>query len=596
MKISCCVIVDNDNRFDELKRCLGSVIDYVDEIILVANGNPVKKIQNIDSYFVNGNKINYFYHPWNKSFADQRNFAASKVSRDADFFMWIDSDDILVGGEYLHDIALNAKKANLHTVFFDYWYFCTFNGEPSFNNIKDIKLTQKRERLIKPNTIMWHKRVHETPSPLEGIDYKYTDVKFSDETPIVWLHLGVTDDMSIEAQQKKSDRNMELLELELADERKTKEGADPRTLLYLMKIYAVMPDREHKEECIKLGEEYLTKSGWDAERAICCTLVAKCLGDLGNLKEAKDFLFRSIQEYPYDPILYLHLSRVCYDLGQFQEMKHWLQIALSLDSSKSTSAITNIGEMKALSSELMVKYYFNGEKNIHKAYQAAKLLYKEAPTIENKENLEYLEKINDLDTASEEAHKLMLYYEKLNHSKGILGVVSSMPQDMAKLPFAWHMYNKHKEPRVWKENEICYYASFGQPHFEQWGPDNLAQGIGGSETAVIRLSQEWAKSGYTVVVYCDCGKQEGMHDGVLYLPYFKFNPKDSFNIFINWRSNHLAGRIKAKKFYIDLHDLFAGEMVQDYDKYDKLFVKSEYQRSLASVVPNGKVSIISNGI
>jgi tetratricopeptide (TPR) repeat protein len=591
MIISACVIVKDDSELDNLKRAISSVVKYVDEVVVTANGSEVSGIKK----YCLQNGFKYYYHKWNDDFSDQRNFCASKIRKDADFYLWFDSDDQIVGAENLRDIAIKAKRANLDSVFFEYWYMCTFDGKPSYENIKKIELTQMRERLLRPGAISWHKRLHETPVPNENIDYKYTQVKYKD-TPIAWLHLGITKETSIEDQVAKTERNKRLLELQLEDERKTKEGADPRTLLYLMKIYAELPDMDLNEKVIQMGEEYLMKSGWDAERAICCTLIAQALGKKGQNEEAKKFLFKSIQEYPYDPILYLHLSRICYNLGQFREMKHWLEIALSLDASDTVSNVTNIGELKNLSTELLMKYYFMGERNVKKAYQSSKLLYKESPTKDNRETMEYLKELNDLEEASAEAHKLMLYYETLNNSQGIIDVVKSMPPNMQELPFAWHMFNKHKEPRVWREDEICYYASFGQKHFEQWGPDSLRKGIGGSETAVIQLSKEWVKNGYKVVVYCDCGKEEGEHDGVVYLPYYKFNPRDSFNIFINWRSNHLAGKIKAKKFIVDLHDLFNADMVKDYDKYDKLFVKSEFHRSLASSVPDRKIEVISNGI
>lgn len=591
MILSANIIVKDNSEALNLARAINSIEKYVDEIIVVANG---KEVDEIEMYCTVSQKTKYFYHKWNKDFGEQRNFAASKVRKDADFYLWMDADDVIIGADRLREIASKAKRANLDAVFFNYWYLCTFNGEPSEKTVVDVKMTQMRERLLRPGSITWHKRLHETPVPVEGLEYKYTQVKYSTEEPIVWLHLGVTLNMTLEEQLAKSERNRELLELELADERQTREGADPRTLLYLMKIYSEMDDEKLTLDCIKMGEEYLTKSGWDAERAQCCSMISKCLGKLGQDKEAKDFLFKSIQEYPYDPILYLNLSRVCYNLGQFHEMKHWLDFALQLDTSETASAITNIGDLKTLSTRLTMNYYFNGERNVKKAYKAMKLLYKEQPTAENKETLEYLKEMNDLDEASGSAHKLMLYYQDLNDSKGVVKVIESMPSNMQNLPFAWHMYNKHKIPRAWKSNEVCYYATFGQAHFEQWGPANLETGIGGSETAVIQLAKEWVKDGYQVVVYCDCGKQEGLHDGVLYLPYFKFNPRDNFNIFINWRSNHLAGKIKAKKFLIDLHDLFSADLLKNNNQYDYLMVKSKYHRELAKDIPN--VKIISNGI
>jgi glycosyltransferase involved in cell wall biosynthesis len=591
MILSCCIIVKDDTELSNLDRCVMSVIKYVDEIVISANGKEVKKIE---EYCKQSGKIKYFYQSWTKDFSAARNFCASKVREDADYYIWIDSDDVLIGGDILREIAVKAKKNDLDAVFFTYWYSCSFTGEPSADTVKNVELTQIRERLLRPGSIMWKKRLHETPVPVKHIDYKYTEVKYSQEEPIVWLHLGVERGMPLEEQLARTARNRELLELDLEEERKGA-GADPRTLLYLMKIYAETGTEVELKKNLDMGNEYLLKSGWDAERATCCALMGRSLEKLGKTNEAKDFLFKSIKEYPFDPILYLHLSRVCGNLKQFREMKHWLSMALNIDSSQSSANLTNIFELKLLSTELLMYYYFNGERNVRKAYKSMKLLYNDLPTKENREKLLYLEELKKLDENSESAHKLMLYYQDLNNSEGVVKIFESMPQAMQDLPFASFMYNKHCTPKTWDHDEVCYYATFGKAHFEQWGPDSLTKGVGGSETAVIRLSQEWTKKGYRVTVYCDCGTQEGVHDGVTYLKYYKMNPRDNFNIFINWRDSRLAGRVKAKKFIVDMHDLYAEDSIKN-QRYDKIFVKSNFHRELAPNIPDDKFIIVSNGI
>lgn len=592
MIISCCIIIGNDSELPNLKRCINSIYPYVDEIIVTANGKETKEIEKSLSGLKN---IKYFYHAWTDDFSEQRNFCASKIRKDADYYIWIDADDVLIGGELLRDIASRAKKMNLDAVFFEYWYACSFNGEPSVENLQNVELSQARERILRPGAVIWRKRIHETPVPLENIDYKHIIVRHSKDTPIVWLHLGVTRELSKEAQLAKMNRNRKLLELELEDERKGK-GADPRTLLYLMKIYTELDDEKLWLKNLDMGNEYLVKSGWDAERATCCALMARSLEKMGKEQEAKDLLFKAIKEYPYDPLPYLYLARICFNLRQYKEMKHWMEMGLNIDSKEPMSNISNLLELKVLASELAMNYYFVGERNIRKAYQTMQMLYKELPNEINQERLSYIKDLYDLDVASENAHRLTLYYQGINNSEGIVDVVKSMPKSMQDLPFAWAMYNKHKVPRKWKEDEICYYASFGSPHFEKWSAKSLEKGIGGSETAVIRLSKEWVEKGFKVVVYCDCGQDEGVYDGVLYLPYFKFNPKDHFNIFINWRSTHLAGKIKCKKFVCDFHDLYAEDSVKNYDRFDKLFVKSNYHRSLAPNVPDEKFEVVWNGI
>lgn len=594
MILSCTIIVGNDGELDNLKRCVASVIDYTDEVVITANGEEVK---GIEEYCASNSKIKYFYHKWNKDFSEQRNFCASKVRKDADYYFWIDSDDVLLGGEYLGKIASNAKEQDLSVVFFTYWYGCLFDGIPSAESMRKVELTQTRERLIKPGTTIWKKRLHETPVPVNNLEFTYTEVKYSEEIPIVWLHLGVDRNMPMERQKIKTARNRELLELDLTEERAhPRGGADPRTLIYLMKIYSEENDDGLLERTLEMGNEYLIKSGWDAERAMCCCMMGKALGKLGRDDEAKDLLFKSIKEYPYDPMLYLHLSRACYNLRQFREMKHWLEFALTLDPQEAMSNVSNILELKLLSMELAMHYSFESERNVRKAYKSMKMLYDELPSPENKEKLEYLKDLKDLDEASEAAHQLTLYYQSLDDSEGVVKVIDSMPDVMRSLPFAWGMYNKHKEPRVWEENEVCYYATFGKPHLEKWDGNSLVKGLGGSETAVIRLSEEWTKKGYKVTVYCDPLK-EIVINGVTYLPYYEFNPRDSFNIFINWRSNFLVDKIKSKKFYVDLHDLCSPVQFKDREEQvDKFMVKSKFHASLLEGIELERIGIISNGI
>lgn len=592
MILSTCIIVGNDSELASLVRCINSFIDYTDEIIITANGEQTERIK---EYCATEPKIKYYYHKWSKNFGEQRNFCAAKVRPDADYYFWIDADDVLVGAEHLRNIAEKAKKTGLGIVFFTYWYGCLFNGTPSEETLNKVELTQTRERLVKPGSFVWKNRLHETLVPVENIEFTHSEVKYTQENPIAWLHLGLYRNMDKADQEAKTARNRELLELQLKDERETS-GADPRTIIYLMKIYGEEDDKETLEETLKMGNEYLIKSGWNAERAMCCCIMGKCLGKLGKEAEAKQFLFQSIEEYPFDPMLYLHLARSCANLKQYREMKHWLDIALSMDPGASMSNVTNLLELKLLASELAMHYEFNGERNVRKAYKAMKLLYAEMPNEENKQTLEYLRTMNDLEEACQSAHKLCIYYQEQEKSASVVGVVESMPPTMRNLPFAWAMYNKHKEPRTWGKDEICYYATFGKPHLENWDGNSITRGLGGSETAVIKLSELWAKKGWKVTVYGDPAVRTEVN-GVKYLPYYEFNQRDHFNIFIQWRSSFLAHRIKAKKFLVDLHDLINVAQFKDREKaVDKYMVKSQFHASLLEGIELERIGVISNGI
>ena len=277
-------------------------------------------------------------------------------------------------------------------------------------------------------------------------------------------------------------------------------------------------------------------------------------------------------------------------------MKHWMKIGMSLDVDDSNTTFNNILELKMLSSELLIEYNLHGKRDIREAYKASKMLNKVHPTKNNQENEDYLKDQSELEDASQHAHKFLDFLISKQREDIVPQIIDKLPTVMKRLPFFIKKNNRYKKPKIWKDNEICYFANFGKESFEKWDGTSLEKGIGGSETAVVKLSEYWASHGFKVTVYTDPEKI-GEYNGVDYQPYYNFNQRDSFNIVIQWRHNHLVGKIKAKKFYIDLHDVFFETThINKLDQVDKFFVKSDYHRNLAKSIPDSKFKIISNGI
>jgi len=592
MIISCCIIVKGDEELSKLKEAVKSVIDYVDEVIITTNHKEYSKTK---SYCSSSPKLKHFHLPWNDDFAAQRNFCASQVREDADFYIWLDSDDVVINAELLPKIARAAKQKNFDTVFFEYWYGAKFDGKPSLKTFVEQEITHYRERLIKPGSIVWKKRIHETPVPVDT-NYKYSEVSYSKEYPIAWLHLGADRDISEEKMAERTARNTRLLEKELEDERKEGE-ADPRTILYLMKIYAEQEnDGVILKKCIEMGKEYLSKSGWDQERALCYQLMSRCLGYLKMHKQAADLLHLALKEYPYNPLLYLHLARAYFNLKEYRQMEHWMKIGMNMDPKEKGTGMNNILELKVLSSELLLEFYLYAKRNVRKAYDSARLLNKVNPTKANQQNEDYLFDLKEMDLATEHTHRLIDYLISIQKENIIPDLIRTLPQEMIKLPFFNKYYNKYKQPRLWKKDEICYFANFGGNHFEKWDGESVNYGIGGSETAVINLAEQWVKNGYKVIVYGDPEK-EVMINGVLYLPWHTFNHRDKFNIFIQWRNNSMANKISCKKFLVDLHDVWHYSSYLDkLPAIDRIMVKSKYHRSFGEKIDDDKFNIISNGI
>lgn len=594
-KIALSMIIKDDSELEIFKESLYSVLPYVQFAQITSNGKKTTEIE----AFIESTRgtfpkitIDYTHLPWTDDFSAQRNHSFNRIPKDYDYIYWQDADDILVGGDLLQNVAEIGKRNGKDVIFLVYWYGCEFSGKPSLETFKAVDIQHYRERLIRPGVITWKGRLHETPVPVDGQKNNYTKVEYNPkERPIAVMHTALIDDA-----KEKMLRNKRILELQLEEERKNGE-ADPRTILYLMKIYAEIGNKDILEECIEMGKEYLEKSGWDEERANCYDLMAICSSKLGLHQDSVKFLHSAIREYPHQPLHYVRLAMAYFEVGRFRECRHWLEVASTIELDSKTAGINNIKELKVLMTQLVLKLKFQVEKDIDGAVEAAQALLKEQPSKENEENLYYLMDRKELKDASEAALKLFEYFEMIGDNESTLKILDSLPLFISEQPFAISHRRRISKPRLWKDNEICYFANFGGKHFEKWDSNSLAKGIGGSETAVIELSKRWTEMGYKVFVYGD-PEQVGEQDGVTYLPWYYFNQADKFNIFIQWRNASLAPVIKAKKFLVDLHDVVNQVDYPDHivNAVDKIMVKSKYHKDMLPDVPKEKIAVVGNGI
>ncbi len=589
------MITIGDSELPKLKRAVDSAKKYVQSVHITANGDEVEKTKK----WCEENGFDYSYLKWNDDFSQQRNFNFSRAPRDVDYIFWMDSDDILVGGEHLVSIAEGAKLRKLDCVYLTYWYSCVFDcpdGEETLENLIDIDVEHQRERLINPQKMLWRKRCHETPVQIEGIIFNHGNSPYDEKkNPIAIMHTGSKRGESMKNINARNDRNRRLLELELEDERLTL-GADPRTILYLMKIYTELNDSKLHEKNFELGAEYLSLSGWDVERATCNLLMARSAAYFNEWEASYRYIYQAMNEYPRRIETYLRLAEACFMLKKYSDMEHWLKVAASFDEDKDVSKIDNITLNKTLAAELTTRYFWKVRRNIRKAYTASKDAAELNPTEENKNRSETLRQLANLDMACEHVDKLCKYLIMEKEKKAVLDLLRCLPQAIQLQPFALNYMKKYQPAKIWGKNEICYYANFGTNAFEEWSPKKLESGLGGSETAVVELAKRWARNGYQVTVYGDPGEYQGVHDGVLYVPWYYFNPKDKFNIFIQWRDGSLSDQISAKKFYVDLHDVWNSTPYLDrVNQIDGLFVKSEAHKRMAKGIPESKLKVISNG-
>lgn len=154
--LSLCMIVKNEE--DVLRRCLDSVKDIVDEIIIVDTGST-DKTKSIAKDFTD--KI--FDFKWCDDFSKARNYSFSKATKE--YIMWLDADDVILESDKIAIEELkNTLPPNIDVVMLNYNAAFDENGNPIF--------TYSRERILKRDKqFKWVGRIHEVIVPSGNIIY-----------------------------------------------------------------------------------------------------------------------------------------------------------------------------------------------------------------------------------------------------------------------------------------------------------------------------------------------------------------------------------------------------------------------------------------
>lgn len=268
--ISLCMIVKNEE--DVIGRCLKSVSDLVDEIIIVDTGS-IDKTKDIAAEYTD--KIYDF--AWIEDFAAARNFAFSHSK--SMYSMWLDADDVIL--EHDRQMFKRLKEdlsLSTNVVMMKYNTGFDANGNVTFSYY--------RERIIKNNIgMLWKSAVHEVIETIGKVEYS--------DCAITHQKLHPSD----------PDRNLRIFEKLLED----KKVLDPRQQfyygreLYYHKRYA---------DAIQVFEAFLDKGdGWLENIIDACCHCSYCYYGMGNDAAALQSLLRS---FTYD----LPRAEVCCDIGR----------------------------------------------------------------------------------------------------------------------------------------------------------------------------------------------------------------------------------------------------------------------------------------
>ncbi len=573
------MIIKDDSEAKELERALNSIHKFIDGIFITITNPKQKEVEKVCKKF--NATISYF--KWNKDFSAARNFSFDQVTDDYTHIFWMDADDMIHGGESLRDLAQESLEKNIGAVFARYLYSVELDEQ---GGIKDILIEHLRERLILNNkTYKWVAPIHETL--IANPPQNQTDTQLFFVVHITDLN-KMTDSMY---------RNIEILEEEVIQN-----SSDPRPIYYLAKAYFDTKDplilyddlgNGCESLTLELMKEYLDKSGWPEEKAQCLEYMAMIYREIGRFDKAIECLNKSQVLWPQYPSIYIQLSLTYVMMKEWSKALHWIKVAMGLELPK-TTLVVQPKDYKSMILECLFHIHFNTQ-NLD---LTEKTIDKLAEVVPTQMNIDRQREVKNWRLQNNLALWLVKLANHLNETKQVSklkALVNAIPKEIDSAPIIIQMRNDLTPPRKWSDNEVVIYCG---PGFEKWSPVNEGHGIGGSEEAVINMSRELSKIGYKVTVYGD-PQEEGVYDGVSYLPSYYINWKDEFNILISWRQIGLFDLpIKAKKSYLWNHDLqnaltYTPERLK---KIDKVMFLSKFHRTNVPALSESKIMYTSNGI
>lgn len=595
IKVALTYIIKDDSQKETFEKSLKSFTPYFDKVYVAVTGpsgkhNEIHKlVKKYGGHSISTSPETHpeIYHQWEEGKWEFARFhEARKVSFDMvpaekyDYISWADYDDILIGGEEIKGLLQQAKEKDLDAIYCTYWYSNLFDEK---GNVAKTVIMHERERFIRPNTFVWKSHLHEVLIPTKQ-NPKLSPYSQNKEEGrnLVWVHTAKLEDSFSSLQ-----RNIRILELQAKEEN----YKDPRTLFYLAKTYYDMgPD--YFEKALDYINKYIPASGWEEEIGNAFEYRGMILSRIGKTKEAIKDYKNSIIYYPQNHSTYLKLAELLILDNNLALAQHYIKIFETLGPVVSKATIASPLEIEILYTTVK----WQEAHKLGKLDDCLKWAEKRHELVKDRllEDTIYLK---ESETLAQGFLNLCTFYIKNNKWDEVRTMLELTPTAFESEQFVKKIANQLPGV-VHNDKSIVYFASFYGPHFEKWNGDNLKVGIGGSESAVIYLSEEWVRMGYDVTVYCDT-PEDKVINGVKYKKYWKINFSDEFNIFISWRTPaFLDFNIKARKHFVDLHDIAnPGEWYMTRcEKVDKVFFKSKWHATQIPQLELDKRVVISNGI
>ncbi|MEN6351389.1 MAG: glycosyltransferase [Syntrophomonas sp.] len=350
ISISLCLIVKNEEQV--LARCLDSVKDIVDEIIIVdtGSGDTTKEIA--------GRYTELIYDfPWIDDFAAARNFAFAHACKD--YVFWLDADDVIEEPDREKLLALKQSfDPTVDSV--------TMNYNLAFDQYGNLTVSLRRNRLVKRSyNFRWVGAVHEYLAV-------YGNIIDSD---IAVTHKSEWHD---------SDRNLKIYEKRL----ESGEDFSPRDQYY----YAnELLDHRKIDKAIEWYKKFLEGGqGWVEDNLSTCKKLMDCYCELGDFDNVVKYAFLSfVFDVPRAEFC-CRLGKYFFMAEKYKQAVFWYKLATQLEKPLNNRGfIDNMAWTWLPHLQLCVCYDHMGdyERAFHHNEAAAQFIPDEPQVLHNRQYL-----------------------------------------------------------------------------------------------------------------------------------------------------------------------------------------------------------------
>ena len=558
MRIALAMIVKgSDSEASALAQALKHTADYVDGIFITIT-QPNEKVEEVCKLY--NATVSHF--EWCNDFAKARNFNFSQVPKDFDYILWMDADDAYRGLENLKS-AIEKNPADAYSV--NYLY--------AFDEWKNPIVVHPKTMVVKNDgCVEWAGALHEDfTENRELTRYFIKDIER--------LHLSNT-----ERFEEAKERN-----LEVAKHQVETEPNDPRSYWNLGNS---LKSLYRDEEALQAFEKFLETSQSDDEKYIVRLRRAESLWSLGNKPKAIEEAQFAIGLKPHYPDAYHLLGSLYLESNRNEEAAAMFKSGLLKKPPYYKIIVYNPRDYDYVPLMNLAKAYFN----LSLPTLAMVCLQQCAKIYPKDKSLKHTIKL--METEVDRYEKVMKEVKKLLKLKGedLKKGLEKVPEEFQSHPAICNIRNTNFIKEESSGKDLVIFCGFTE---EEWSPKTaIEKGIGGSEEAVIHLSKRFAKAGYNVTVYNNIGYKEQEFDGVKYKPFWSWNYRDKQDITILWRTPRYADYDINSRVFVDMHDVYPeGEFTaKRMEKIEKVFVKSNFHRSLFPNIPDDKIAVIPNGI